>query len=197
LFTALSKGSDDSRRTPCGGAFLATTRGLTKEAVLPPTGRLASGMPTDYFLRLLEMLQPMLIEIDIKRAAGGLDGAREEIEKACLRITGLSFDLLRHNSPEALFDLMQRGTDPYQKSILLAELFIQHAKINEEEGNTADEIGDTLQAYCLISNSIGVLDAEEKAVYDSKLELLAQKLSAFKDNPYIQQRLKPRPETNP
>lgn len=149
-------------------------------------------MPEDYMMRLLEQTTQMLATIMNQKMEGGNDGAIHEIETACLRVTGLSFNLVRSYSPEALIDLMQHGADPYQKSILLAELLIQYAKISEDEGRTADEIASTLQAYCLISESIGVLNPEEITIYHSKLDILAKRLSAFKDNPYIQQKLAPR-----
>ncbi len=76
-------------------------------------------MPEDYMMRLIEQTTQMLASIMARKMEGGNDGATQEIETACLRVTGLSFDLIRRYSPEALFDLMQHGADAYQKSILL------------------------------------------------------------------------------
>jgi hypothetical protein len=146
-------------------------------------------MPVDYLLRLFEWTRQTLIAISQKREAGGYGPAREEIEKACLRVTGLSFNLIRRYSPEALFDLMQLGTDPYLRSIFLAELLIQYAQISQEEGNIVDEIASNLQAYYLLSESIGLLPPVEEAAYRSKLEILAQKLSVYRDNPYVREKL--------
>jgi hypothetical protein len=146
-------------------------------------------MPEDYMMRLIEQMTQMLAAIMDQKMEGGNDGAMHEIKTVCLRVTGLPFDLVKRYSPEALIDLMQQGADAYQKSILLAELLIQYAQISRDEGRTADEIASTLQAYCLILESIGVLNPEEKAAYRSKLNILAQKLSVFKDNPYIQEKL--------
>jgi hypothetical protein len=153
-------------------------------------------MPTDFLLRLLEWTR-LLELISVKREAGGYPGAIEEIEKACLQVLGLSFNLIKHYSPEALVGLMQQSTDASQKSIFLAELLIEYAKINAAEGKTADAIGSNLQAYCLLWESIGILSPEKEAPYRSKLNILAKKLSVFKENPYIQERLSARPEAKP
>lgn len=148
------------------------------------------------FLRELEW-ERLLAAIIIRREGKGYNEAREEIEKACLRVTGLPFNLIRRYSPEALLDLMQRGAESSQKSIYLAELLIEYSKICDAEGKTADEIGSTLQAYCLLREAIGILPAKEEAIYRSKLNLLAKKLSVYGDNPYIQVRLAPRLDAKP
>jgi hypothetical protein len=147
-------------------------------------------MPGDYLLQLFETTRQMLLVISAKREAGGPTGAREEIEKTCLQVTGISFDLVRRYSPEALIDLLRCSGDVYQKSILLAELLIQYAEVSREEEMITDEIASTLKAYCLLSESIGVLNPEEKVSYYSTLDILAKKLSIYKDDPYIREKLR-------
>ena len=72
---------------------------------------------------------------------------------------------------------------------MLAELLLQCAEINEEEGKLQEAVVSQLQAFCLLAESFDVLSPEEKAIYRPKLDTLAKKLSAYKDDPYIQQKL--------
>jgi hypothetical protein len=95
--------------------------------------------------------------------------------------------MIRRYSPEGLSDLLKLGSDSYQKSILLADLLILHARMMEDLGKTAEEIASTLKAYCLIADSIGVLGKGEEPVYRAKLGVLAQKLSLYENHPYIRE----------
>jgi hypothetical protein len=140
-------------------------------------------------LRLIEQAERLRAAIREQKIAGGNDGAMQEIEKACLRSIGLPLSVVRRSSPELLLDLLKQNGDFYYRAVLLAELLLQCAEINEEEGKLQETVVGQLQAYCLLAESLDVLSPEEKAIYRPKLDTLAIKLSAFKDDPYIQQKL--------
>lgn len=140
-------------------------------------------------LRLIEQAERMMAAIRAQRIEGGSDGAMREIEKSCLRTVGLPLSVVRRSSPEMLLDLLRQSGNFYSRAVLLAELLLQCAEMDEEEGKLQETVGSQLQAFCLLAESLDVLSPDEKAIYRPKLDILAEKLSVFKDDPYIQQKL--------
>jgi hypothetical protein len=137
----------------------------------------------------LEMLERAQLEIAIKLKEEGVAAAGEEIEKACSRVSGVPFALIRHYPSETLFELMRRGANVEERCLVLAELLMQYAELCQDQGRIADATGGNLRAHGLISASLGVLKPEQQAAYRAKLNLLVEKLSPFADDPYVKGQL--------
>jgi hypothetical protein len=136
-----------------------------------------------------EMLERAQLEIAMKLKEEGVAAAGEEIEKACSRVCGVPYALIRHYPSESLIELMQRGANAGERCLVLAELLMRHAELCQGEGRIADAAGSNLQAYGLISASIGALKPEQQAAYRAKLNVLAEKLSPFANDPYVSRQL--------
>jgi hypothetical protein len=146
-------------------------------------------MPEDYLLRMIEESSIMLSSINAHRKAGRDGDAIQDIETACLERIGLPFFLIKRSSPEALLDLMQRSGARYVRSVLLADLLIQDAEINEAAGEVSTAICSRLQAFVLLASSIEMLTTEEKAFYRPKLNTLLHQLKPVSNDPYLQKKL--------
>jgi hypothetical protein len=146
-------------------------------------------VPIDYLLRVIEQTSLMLASIVLKRSAGRNDDARQDIERACANRVGLPFSLVRRSSPEALSQMIHAGGSPHLRSVLLAELLMQEAEINQVTGDSVEAVRARVQAFCLLAESIGVLSPEEQAVYRRKLDELARELSPLGDDPYLRGKL--------
>jgi hypothetical protein len=137
----------------------------------------------------LEMLERMQLEIAIELKEEGAAAAGEEIEKACSRVCGVPFALIRRSPSESLVELLRRGANAEEKCLVLAELLMRHAELGQDQGRIADAVGGNLQAYGLISASLGILKPEQQAAYRDKLNVLAEKLAPFADDPYVSRQL--------
>ena len=73
--------------------------------------------------------------------------------------------------------------------MILAELLSHDAANSEATGEDSDALLDYLHAFCLLSDSIGTLSAEDKAVYRPKLEALARHLRSLPADPYVSEKL--------
>jgi hypothetical protein len=84
---------------------------------------------------------------------------------------------------------MHRSGERYTKAVLLAELLLQDAELNEIKGNFMETIRSQFQAFCLLQESFDILTPDEKAVYRPKMNALAQSLETVSDAPYLQKKL--------
>jgi hypothetical protein len=137
----------------------------------------------------LGMVERIQREIAIKLKEEGVAAAGEEIEKACSRLCGVPFALIRHYPSETLLELMRRGANAEERCLVLAELLMQYAELCQGEGRIADAAGGNLQAHGLISASLGILKPEQQAAYRDKLKVLVEKLAPFADDPYVRRQL--------
>ncbi len=137
----------------------------------------------------LAMLERTQLEIAMKLKEEGAAAAGEEIEKACSRLCGAPFALIRRYPSEALVELMRGGPNAGERCLVLAELLMQHAGLCHGKGEIADSAGGNLQALGLISTSLGVLQPEQQAAYRAKLKVLAEKLCPFSEDPYVNRQL--------
>ncbi len=146
-------------------------------------------MGQDYMMRLMEQVGRMLATVVAHRKAGRNAEAAQEIEASCSETIGLPWDVVRRSSPDAIWEsLQQSGGMRFSRAVMLAELLIADAELSIDDGRPADAIRSRLQAFCLLSESIGVLSLDEAAVYRPKLAFLAGQLNAI-GGPYIRETL--------
>ncbi len=126
-------------------------------------------MAQDYILRLIEQVSLMLAELSRMR-----QGEKpERISAICLREVGLPLDLVKHSSPETIFQLLESGGGTqYVRAVLLAELLLHDADVSKAAGKTRAAMISRVQAQALLAHSIDELSPEEKALYRTKLEAL-------------------------
>jgi hypothetical protein len=130
-------------------------------------------MPEDWILRLIEQVSLMLAELS--RLKSGERASR--ISALCLRETGLPFDFVKHSSPKAILQLLESGGGTqHARAVLLAELLLQDADVNDAAGKNREAMISRAQAQALLAHSIGQLSPEEQAIYRPKLEALTKKL---------------------
>lgn len=137
-------------------------------------------MARDYILRLIEQVGLMLAEIVARRRGGQQAEARAEIENQALQHTGLPLAMIREAAPAMVADLLRHGGElRFIRSILLAELLVQDAELCEEAGDTRAALMDYVHAWRLIDDSLGALNADERAHFGSKQEHVAHRLGAL------------------
>jgi hypothetical protein len=147
-------------------------------------------MAQDYIMRLAQQIAMVIAAIITKRRAGQMDEARQEIEANCLQSIGLTLDVVKKLSPEAIAELLrQAGANRIYRSMLLAELLIQDAEILEARGAAPGATFGYLHAFCLLWDLYPVLSREEQAIYRPKLDALAAKLEDLPANPFTTERL--------
>jgi hypothetical protein len=148
-------------------------------------------MPQDYLMRLIEQIGQMLASILTLRRAGRNEEAAQEIDAMCLQTAGLPLDRIRKSSPESIAAaLATSGALRHARAITLAELLMQDAELSEAAGRKADGMLSRLHAFCLLSDSIDVLGAEEQSIYRQKLTALAATIEACSADPYVHERLR-------
>jgi len=119
-------------------------------------------MPEDWILRLIEQVSRMLAELS--RLKSGERPAR--ISALCLRETGLPLDFVKHSSPKAILQLLESGGGTqYVRAVLLAELLLQDADVNEEAGKSREARISRAQAQALLAYSIDNLSPDERKGY--------------------------------
>jgi hypothetical protein len=128
---------------------------------------------TDYILRLVDQMTRMLAEILLLRKQGRAGEAIDRLEAICLESVGLPLDLARRSSPETILQLLESGgAKKYMRAVMLAELLLQDAELNEEKGESREGFIRRAQARALLAASIDHLSPEDQASYRPKLEAL-------------------------
>ncbi len=142
-------------------------------------------------MRLVEQIGRMLASIVAKKQAGLHHEARQEIETACLQSVGLSLDLVKRSSPEAIAAKLESagGLRP-SRAVLLAELLLQDAELSEAAGRATEASVSYLHAFCLLGDSVELLSVEEQLTYLPKLDRLSARLHAFRSDPYVAGKLR-------
>ena len=147
-------------------------------------------MSQDYILRLIGQLGAMLAAIIAKRRAGLLVEARADVNAFSIQAVGMPLHLVRQMAPEALTQhLHGSGTPDHARAVILAELLIQEAEMDESAGNSQAAITGALHAFCLLTTSWPHLAADDQAGYRQKIDILAAKLAHLSSNPYLAEKL--------
>jgi|ERR1017187_2517918 hypothetical protein len=131
-------------------------------------------MAQDYILRLIEQIALMLAELSRLKASE----RPARISALALRETGLPLDFVKHSSPEIILQLLESGGGTqHARAILLAELLLQDADLNEAAGKNREATISRAQAQALLAHSIDKLSPEEQLVYRPRLEALTADLT--------------------
>ena len=144
----------------------------------------------DSVMRLVEQVEKMLTSVVAKREAGRHDEARQELDAICQEHIGLTLDFIMRSPPEAVADaLAASGALRHTRAILLSELLTHDADLSADAGRPAEACVARLHAFCLLGDSMEMLNREEQATYRPKLERLAESLSALSGDRYVQSKL--------
>ena len=123
----------------------------------------------DYILSIVEQVGLLLRELARARSAE----KPERVSAIFLRETGLPLDVVRHSAPETILQLLASGgATQYARAIVMAELLLQDAVMNDAAGRVRDATVARAQARTLIAYSIDQLSPQEQVVYRPKLEAL-------------------------
>ena len=116
-------------------------------------------------MRLIERIAALLTSIIAKEHAGLHSEARADIEEKTQQTIGMGLRDVRRLSPEAVSQLLQSsGGLRYGRAVILAELLLHDATNSVATGEDSDALLDYLHAFCLLSDSIDTLSAEEGSV---------------------------------
>ena len=147
-------------------------------------------MQQDYIMRLIERIAALLASIIAKERAGLHSEAKADIDEKTQQTIGMGLHDVRRLSPEAVAQLLQSsGGLRYGRAVILAELLLHDAAISDAAGENSDALLDYLHAFCLLSDSVGTLSAEDQAVYRAKLDALVVRLRNLPAHPYVSERL--------
>lgn len=149
-------------------------------------------MARDYILRMVEQIAALLATILAKKQAGKVAEAETEVENVCLQTIGLKLADLKRLSPEAVEDLLKSaGALRPVRAITLAELLLVDAEMHEASPNTMPPVvSNYVHAFCLFADAMDTLTTEEQTFYRAKLDMVADRLGALREHPYIKERLR-------
>jgi hypothetical protein len=134
-------------------------------------------MAQDYILRLIEQVSQMIAEILALRKVGRISDAAEQVEAICQQNIGLPLDFVKRSSPETVLQLLESGGGTqHVRAVMLAELLLQDAELNDASGKNREATISRAQAYVLLAGNIDKLSLDEQAVYRPKLELLKSQM---------------------
>ena len=147
-------------------------------------------MVRDYVMRLVEQVAKLLVSIVAKREAGQPDEARADLNEICQEHAGLTLDFIKRTSPEGVAEaLAAAGALRHARAVLLSDLLTLDAGISDDTGRAAEATIARLHAFCLLADSMPMLNRDEQATYQPKLDRLRESLSAVSGNPYVQSKL--------
>jgi hypothetical protein len=129
-------------------------------------------------LRMMDLIAQMLAElVALRRTAGSVE-TRRRIAAMCLEGTGLPFDFVKKSAPAEILKLLKSGGAVYHiRAVLIAELLLQDAELNDTSGSKREAQIERAQAYILLSDSVDLLSSEEQASYQPKIKALAERLT--------------------
>jgi hypothetical protein len=97
---------------------------------------------------------------------------------------------VRKLSPEAVSQLLtSSGGLRYGRAVILAELLLHDAAISEATDHASDALLSRVHAFCLLSDTVGTLTAEDQAIYREKLHTLVNQLRSLPPHPYLSSKL--------
>jgi hypothetical protein len=89
---------------------------------------------------------------------------------------------VKHSAPETILEMLATGGETrHVRAIILAELLLQDAEIEEQAGKKREALISRAQARSLIAHNLGQLSAEDQASYRAKLDSLARSDVSSKD----------------
>jgi hypothetical protein len=146
-------------------------------------------MAKDYFLRMIDQIAAVLEEIDERQLSGDNSGAKAELNSRSQQAVGLDISHIHRMSPEAVAQLLNTSGGLRQgRAILLAELLLKDAEMHQEDVFHATI--DYVHAFCLLADTVDMLDVEDQAIYRPKVHALATRLKDMQTNPYISEKLR-------
>lgn len=126
-------------------------------------------MARDYILRIIEQLGLIVASILAARRRGDVPTALAQVHEQCLQHVGLPFDLLKHASPEQVAEwLRSGGALVHPRSVILAELLLQDAEIQEESLNALGALISYLHTVCLLEEHAAAFSRDEESALRSK-----------------------------
>jgi len=135
-------------------------------------------MAQDYLLRLIEQVSQMIAEILALRKVGRISDAAEQIEAICQQNIGLPLDLVKRSAPETILQLLESGGGTQHiRAVMLAELLLQDAELNDAAGKNREATISRAQARVLLARNIDRLSPDDQTVYRRKLEALDAQIS--------------------
>ena len=135
-------------------------------------------MAQDYLLRLIEQVSQMIAEILALRKIGRISDAAEQIEAMCQQNIGLPLDLVKRSAPETILQLLESGGGTQHiRAVMLAELLLQDAELNDAAGKNREATISRAQARVLLARNIDRLSPDDQTVYRRKLEALDAQIS--------------------
>jgi hypothetical protein len=130
---------------------------------------------SDYILRLIDQIALMLAEISQLRKLGRVREAHEQIARACLQNVGLPFELVKRSAPETILQMLATGGGTQHiRAIMLAELLLQDAEIEESAAMNREALIGRAQARALIAHHLRQLSPEDQVIYRAKLDRLVE-----------------------
>jgi hypothetical protein len=147
---------------------------------------------SDYIMRLIRQVAQMVAAIMGHRNAGRDAEAAVEIERACVQTAGVPLSLVRQASPEALRQFLQSGgPQRVTRDVMLAELLLQDAELQEKNGQQKEAAHSRAHAFCLIVDAVDSLTLDDAAHYRAKLDALAAELTSasVSSDPYVSQKV--------
>ncbi len=146
-------------------------------------------MAKDYFLRMIDQIAAVLEEINERQRSGDNSGAKAELSSQSQQTLGLDISQIQRMSPEAVAQLLDTSGGLRQgRAILLAELLLKDAEMHHEDASRATI--DYVHAFCLLADTVDMLDVEDQATYRPKVQALAARLKDLQTHPYIREQLR-------
>lgn len=147
-------------------------------------------MQRDYIMRLVEQIATLLASVIAKEQAGQLREAKADLEEKARQNIGMALRDLKRLSPEAVSQLLESsGGLRYGRAVILAELLLHDAALSQANDQSSDALLSYLHAFCLLSDTMETLTAEDQAVYRPKLMELATRLKSLPPHPYLGEKL--------
>jgi hypothetical protein len=146
-------------------------------------------MQRDYIMRLIEQAAAMLMSIFTKADAGMLAEAGQDLNQMCLRTAGLDLSTVKNSSPDDVMSLLEEGGAlRYSRSVILAEILLADAALQERDPAAPVQWKNLVHAFCLLSDSVDVLGGDDEKIYRGKLRQLAARLEPYKQFPALKER---------
>jgi len=143
-------------------------------------------MQRDYIMRMIEQAIAGLVAIVLKAESGQFQQARSDLNAVCRNTVGLDLERVKKLTPDAVAELLASGgLLRFTRSIILAEVLLSDAEVQEKEENAPFPLANFVHAFCLIADSVSVLSHDDEARYRQKLIWLAERLAPYKDLPQL------------
>jgi|SRR5579884_707964 hypothetical protein len=124
-------------------------------------------------LRMMDLIAQLLAELASLRKTASSDETRRRIATMCLEGTGLPFDYVKRSAPDETLKILKSGGAVYHiRAVMIAELLLQDAELNDLSGDEHQAQIERAQAYVLLKDSIDLLSPEEQVSYRLKLKSL-------------------------